>query len=364
MAKVPLPALLKTMVDQDASDLHITVGSPPQYRIQGRMIKVKMDPLLPQDTKELCYSVLTDTQKVELEREMELDFSFGVKDVARFRGNIFYQKGSVGGVFRRIPIQIPTFEQLGLPPILKEVIKRPNGLILVTGPTGSGKSTTLAAMLDFVNQSESGHIITVEDPIEFIHSHKSCIVNQREVGSDTKGFANALKRILRQDPDYILVGELRDLETIEMALTMAETGHLVFGTLHTNSAVQTMYRIVNVFPPHQQAQVRQLLAFVLQAAVSQQLIPRSNAPGRAMVMEILIPNAAIRNQIREDKLHQIYASMQAGQMESGMVTMNQSLAKLVTQGGITKQDALSYSTQPDELAKMLGLGAAAGARTA
>ncbi|MBI2607173.1 MAG: type IV pilus twitching motility protein PilT [Deltaproteobacteria bacterium] len=355
MPKVPLPALLKTMVDQDASDLHIAVGSPPQYRIQGRMVKVKMDPLTQQDTKELCYGVLTDAQKVELERELELDFSFGVKDVARFRGNIFYQKGSVGGVFRRIPIQIPTFEQLNLPPVLKEIIKRPNGLVLVTGPTGSGKSTTLAAMLDFLNQSESGHIMTIEDPIEFIHPHKGCIVNQREVGNDTKAFGNALKRVLRQDPDFILVGELRDLETIEMALTMAETGHLVFGTLHTNSAVQTIYRMVNVFPPHQQSQIRQLMAFVLQAAVSQQLIPRSDRPGRAMAMEILIPNGAIRNQIREDKLHQIYASMQAGQGESGMMTMNQSLIRLINAGQVSKTDAVGLSTQPEELAKMLGV---------
>lgn len=343
------------MVDQGASDLHITVGTPPQFRIEGRMVKVKSEPLNSQDTKELCYGVLTDSQKSEFEQEQELDFSFGIKDVARFRGNIFYQKGSVGGVFRRIPIQIPTFDQLGLPSIIRETIKRPNGLILVTGPTGSGKSTTLASILDYLNSVESGHIMTVEDPVEFIHPHKGCVVNQREVGSDTKSFKDALKRVLRQDPDYVLVGELRDIETIEMALTMAETGHLVFGTLHTNSAVQSIYRVVNVFPPHQQPQIRQLLAFVLQAVISQQLIPRSTGGGRALAMEILIPNSAIRNLIREDKLHQLYSSMQTGQADSGMQTMNQALLRLVQANMLTKEDAVSASFVPEEMMKMLGL---------
>lgn len=355
MAKIPLSALLKTMVDQNASDLHITVGSPPQFRIEGKMVKAKIDSLTAQDTKELCYSVLTDNQKAEFEQELELDFSFGVKDLARFRGNILMQKGSVGGVFRRIPIQIPTFESLGLPPVIREIIKRPNGLVLVTGPTGSGKSTTLASILDYLNQQEPGHIITIEDPIEFIHQHKSCIVNQREVGSDTKSFRDALKRLLRQDPDYILIGELRDLDTIEMALTMAETGHLVFGTLHTNSAVQSIYRIVNVFPPHQQPQIRQLLAFVLQGIISQQLIPKSTGVGRLLALEVLIPTTGIRNLIREDKMHQIYSSMQAGQNESGMITMNQSLARLVSQGSLNKQDAMGASFVPEELAKTLGI---------
>lgn len=355
MTKISLPALLKTMVDQNASDLHIATGSPPQFRIEGRMVRAKMDPLEAQDTKELCYSVLTDSQKGEFEGQLELDFSFGVKGLARFRGNVFFQKGAVGGVFRRIPISIPTFEQLSLPPVLREIIKRPNGLILVTGPTGSGKSTTLAALLDVLNSTESGHIMTVEDPIEFIHAHKACLVNQREVGSDTQGFKDALRRVLRQDPDYVLVGELRDLETIEMALTMAETGHLVFGTLHTNSAVQAINRVINVFPPYQQTQVRQLLAFVLQGVVAQQLIPMSSRPGRCLSMEIMIPNSAIRNQIREDKVHQMYSSMLAGQNESGMMTMNQSLFKLVQAGHINKTDALEYSFVPDELAKMLGL---------
>jgi len=356
MSKIPLPALLKTMVDQNASDLHITVGTPPQFRIEGRMMKVKMDPLAPADSKELCYSVLTDAQKAEFEQNQELDFSFGVKDVARFRGNVFMQKGSVAGVFRRIPIMVPSFDQLGLPAIIKEILKRPNGLVLVTGPTGSGKSTTLAAMLDYLNVNTNGHMITVEDPIEFIHQHKNCIVNQREVGSDTRSFKDALKRLLRQDPDYVLVGELRDHETIEMAVTMAETGHLVFGTLHTNSAVQTMYRMINVFPSHQQSQIRQLLAFVLQAVICQQLIPKSNQPGRALALEVLIPTPAIRAQIREDKLHQIYSSMQSGQGESGMVTMNQSLTKLVQSGALSKPDAIEASVVPEELAKILGVG--------
>ena len=353
MSKVSLPMLLKAMVDQNASDLHVTVGSPPQFRIDGGMVRVKTDALGPQETKELCYAVMSDSQKAEFERDLELDFSFGVKDVARFRGNVFYQRGAVGGVFRRIPMQIPPFDSLGLPPIIRELVKRPNGLILVTGPTGSGKSTTLASILDVINSTENGHIITVEDPIEFIHQHKTCIINQREVGSDTKGFKDALKRVLRQDPDFVLVGELRDVETIEMALTMAETGHLVFGTLHTNSAIQSIQRIINVFPAHQQPQIRQLVGFVLQATISQQLIPRANGHGRVMAMEMMIPNTAIRNLIREDKLHQIYSSMQAGQTDSGMITMNQALTKLVRDGSISKRTAIETSPIPDELAKML-----------
>jgi twitching motility protein PilT len=353
MAKISLPALLKTMVDQDSSDLHITVGVPPEFRIQGKMVKVKSDPLSSQDTKELCYSVLTDSQKSDFEKNLELDFSFGIKEVARFRGNLFHQKGGVAGVFRRIPLNIPEFDALKLPIILKKVVRRPNGLILVTGPTGSGKSTSLAAMLDLLNREEYGHIMTVEDPIEFVHNHKNCVVNQREVGVDTKSFGQALKRILRQDPDYVLVGELRDAETIEMALTMAETGHLVFGTLHTNSAIQSINRVINVFPPHQQTQVRQVLSFTLQAVVSQQLIAKSNQPGRCMACEVLIPTMGVRNLIREDKIHQIYSSMQTGQEETGMQTMNQSLVALVKNGALTKPDALEHSFMADELVKLL-----------
>lgn len=353
MGKVALTTLLKTMVEQDASDLHITVGAPPEFRIQGKMAKVKMDPLTPEDTKELCYSILTESQRAEFEEAMELDLSFGIKDVSRFRGNIFYQKGYIAGVFRRIPIKIPEFEKLGLPPILRQVLKRSNGLILVTGPTGSGKSTTLAAMLDIVNREEFAHIVTVEDPVEFVHPHKNCLVNQREIGSDTKSFSGALKRLLRQDPDYILVGELRDAETIETALNLAETGHLVFGTLHTNSAVQSINRIINVFPPHQQMQVRQVLSFTLQCIASQQLIPTAEKGGRCMALEVLVPTLAIRNLIREDKLHQIYSAMQTGQDASGMITMNQSLFDLVNRRMITEHDALEHTTAPEELMKML-----------
>lgn len=353
MAKVSLPALLKTMVEQSASDLHITQGAPPEFRIQGKMVRVKTDSLNAQDTKDLCYSVLTDVQKADFEKHLELDFSFGIKDLARFRGNLFFQRGSVAAVFRQIPLTIPDFDKLGLPQVLKKIIRRPNGLILVTGPTGSGKSTSLAAMLDILNREEYGHLITIEDPIEFVHPHKNCIVNQREVGVDTKDFANALKRILRQDPDFILVGELRDIETIEMALTMAETGHLVFGTLHTNNAVQTINRVINVFPPHQQGQVRQLLSFTLQAVLSQQLVPKSFDPGRVAVSELLIPTMGIRNLIREEKIHQIYSAMQSGREETGMQTMNQSLHKLVQMRVLSKKDALEHSVMPEELVKML-----------
>ncbi|MBI2712032.1 MAG: PilT/PilU family type 4a pilus ATPase [Bdellovibrio sp.] len=353
MAKVALSALLKAMVDQDASDLHITVGIPPEFRIQGKMVKVKMDPLTSQDTKEICYSVLTDAQKSEFEKDLEIDFSFGIKDLSRFRGNCFIQRGGVGGVFRRIPMVIPEFNSLRLPHVLRKIIKKPNGLILVTGPTGSGKTTTLASMLDILNREEYGHLMTIEDPIEFVHPHKNCIVNQREVGVDTRTFHSALKRILRQDPDFILVGELRDAETIEMALTMAETGHLVFATLHTNGAVQSINRIINVFPPHQQGQVRQVLSFTLQAVVSQMLIPKSSGGGRCMACEVMIPTMGIRNLIREDKIHQIYSAMQTGQEASGMQTMNQSLVALVKDGSLSKQDAIDNSSLPEELSKSL-----------
>lgn len=355
MAKISLPSLLKTMVDQNASDLHVTVGVPPQFRISGRMVKVKTDSLGPQDTKELAYQVLTDSQKAEFERNLELDFSFGIKDVSRFRGNLFLQRGSVAAVFRRIPISIPEWDAIGIPKIMREVIKRPSGLVLVTGPTGSGKSTTLASILDTINREEYGHLMTIEDPIEFVHPHKSCVVNQREVGVDTKSFHNALKQILRQDPDFILVGEMRDIETIEMALTMAETGHLVFGTLHTNGAIQTINRVINVFPPHQQAQVRQLLSFTLQAVVSQALLPKADGKGRAMACEVLIPTMAIRNLIREEKIHQIYSAMQTGQGETGMQTLNQHLLSLIRAGVITREAGIEFSNFPEELAKQISL---------
>jgi twitching motility protein PilT len=353
MGKIGLPALLKTMVDEDASDLHITVGVPPEFRIQGKMVKVRLDPLSAQEAKDLCYSVLTDAQKLEFEKNLDIDFSFGIKDLARFRGNLFFQRGNVAGVFRRIPLVIPDFESLRLPAVLKRIIRRPNGLILITGPTGSGKSTTLASVLDILNSDEYGHLVTIEDPIEFVHPHKNCIVNQREIGVDTRSFQGALRRLLRQDPDFILVGELRDAETIEMAITIAETGHLVFATLHTNSAVQSVNRIVNVFPPHQQMQIRLELSFTLQAIVCQQLIPKSFEPGRVLACEVLIPNMAVRTMIREDKIHQIYSAMQSGQEDSGMQTMNQALISLVKLGVLSKQDALEHSTVPEELAKLL-----------
>lgn len=353
MAKLTLTALLRAMIDQDASDLHLSTGSPPQFRIHGRLFRAKSDPLHPEAIRDLVYDILTEQQKKIFEANHELDFSFGVKDVARFRGNVFFQRGAVGGVFRKIPVNVPDFDSLKLPEVIKRVVKQPNGLFLVTGPTGSGKSTSLAAIIDYLNREENGHILTIEDPIEFVHPHKSCIINQREVGSDTHSFHDALKSALRQDPDYILVGELRDLETIEMALTAAETGHLVFATLHTNSAVQTISRMVNVFPPHQQPQIRQLLAATLSAVMTQQLIPNSGKPGRSMAAELMIPNMAVKNLIREDKMHQIYGVMQSGQGGTGMQTMNQSLVELIKRGHLTKADAMAYSMIPDELAKMV-----------
>lgn len=354
MSRIALPSLLKTMVEQNASDLHLTVGVPPEFRIQGKMVKVKTDPLTPDETKDLCFSVMTDAQKAEFEENLEIDFSFGVKDIARFRANFFIQKGFVAAVFRRIPFHIPDFDTLHLPSVLKKIIRRPNGLILVTGPTGSGKSTSLAAMLDVLNREEHGHILTIEDPIEFIHPHKNCIVNQREVNQDTKSFSSALKRVLRQDPDYILIGELRDVETMEIALTLAETGHLVFATLHTNGAVQSVNRIINAFPVHQQPQIRMGLSFNLQAILSQMLIPASNGSGNVLSAEVMVPNLAIRSLIREDKIHQIYSSMQTGQADTGMITMNQSLLSLFKSGKLSKQDAIDSSPFPEELLKMLG----------
>ncbi len=344
--------MLKTMIEKGASDLHITTGSPPRLRIDGALSILGQEPLNGTETKALCYSILTDAQKHRFEENSELDLSFGVKGLSRFRANIFMQRGAVAGAFRTIPFEIKTFSDLGLPEISRELIKKPKGLILVTGATGSGKSTTLAAMLDEINATRSEHLITIEDPIEFLHPHKKCLVNQREVGADTKSFKNALRYILRQDPDIVLVGEMRDLETIEAALTIAETGHLTFATLHTNSAVQSINRVIDVFPPHQQEQVRVQLSFVLEAVFAQQLIPRKNGNGRALALEVMVPNVAIRNLIREDKLHQIYGMMQAGQGQSGMHTMNQSLYDLYLKGVISYDDALARSTVPDELVAM------------
>jgi twitching motility protein PilT len=349
-----LHQLLKAMIEKGASDLHITTGTPPQLRIDGRLVPVKMPALTAADTKQLCYSILTDAQKHRFEETSELDLSFGVKGLARFRSNLFLQRGAVAGAFRTIPFKIMTFEELGLPPVISQLCQRPRGLVLVTGPTGSGKSTTLAAMINSINEQESHHIITIEDPIEYLHPHKSCLVNQREVGADTESFKTALRYILRQDPDVVLIGEMRDLETIEAALTVAETGHLCMATLHTNSAVQTINRIIDVFPPHQQAQVRAQLSFVLEGVISQSLLPRANGGGRAMSMEIMIPNPAIRNLIREDKVHQIYSQMQIGQDKFGMQTMNQSLATLFARRMISMDEALGRSSDAEELRGLIG----------
>ncbi len=353
--------LLKAMIEKGASDLHLTTGTPPQLRIDGKLHALKMPPLSPQDTKQLCYSVLTDAQKHRFEESNELDLSFSVQRLSRFRGNVFVQRGNVAGAFRAIPFKILTFEQLNLPPIVEELSRRSRGLILVTGPTGSGKSTTLASIINKVNEERHEHIITVEDPIEYLHPHKGCIVNQREIGSDTEGFKQALKYILRQDPDVVLIGELRDLETIEAALTVSETGHLCFATLHTNSAVQTINRIVDVFPPYQQAQIRQQLSFVLEGVLCQSLLPRANGPGRALALEVMVPNAAIRHLIRDDKIHQMYSAMQVGQGKFGMQTMNQSLASLVQRRLISMDQGIGRSPDEQELKELLGRGGNAGA---
>ncbi|MCP3985182.1 MAG: PilT/PilU family type 4a pilus ATPase [bacterium] len=359
-----LHQLLKAMIEKGGSDLHVTTSSPPQLRIDGKLHPLKMPPLSPSETKQLCYSILTDSQKHRFEENSELDLSFGVRSLSRFRANIFMQRGAVAGAFRAIPYKIKTFEELGLPKVISELAQKPRGLILVTGPTGSGKSTTLATILDKINTDRNEHIVTVEDPIEYLHPHKGCLVNQREVGADTDSFTKALKYILRQDPDVVLIGEMRDLETIEAALTVAETGHLAFATLHTNSCVQSINRIVDVFPPYQQSQVRAQLSFVLEGVISQTLIPRANGPGRALAMEIMVPNSAIRNLMREDKLHQIYSQMQIGQDKFGMQTMNQSLAALHEKRMISLDDALGRSSDTDELRQIMSTGGASTARRA
>lgn len=350
---VNLHQLLKALVEQGGSDLHITTNTPPQIRVHGSMVPMNLPPLTPVDTKQLCYSVLTDAQKHKLEEDNELDLSFGVKGLSRFRGNIFVQRGAVAGVFRVIPYKILNFNELGLPPVVAELASKPRGLVLVTGPTGSGKSTTLASIIDKINSERHDHIVTIEDPIEYLHPHKSCLVNQREVGADTKSFKNALKYVLRQDPDVVLVGELRDLETIEAALTIAETGHLCFATLHTNSCAQTINRVIDVFPPHQQSQVRAQLSLVLEGVLSQILVPRSDGKGRALALEVMVPNSAIRALIRDDKVHQIYSQMQVGQDKFGMQTMNQSLFSLFQKRQISLEDAMGRSSEPEELKQMI-----------
>lgn len=349
---VSLQQLLKAMVESRASDLHICAGSPPQLRIDGTLVKVEGQPLSAEATKTLCYSALTEARRAKFEEQGEIDLSFGIEGLARFRANLFMQRGAVGGAFRLIPFRIPSFHELGLPAITEEMCKKPQGLVLATGPTGSGKSSTLAAMLDKINQDDKGHILTVEDPIEFLHVHKNSIVNQREVGTDTQSFKTALKYILRQDPDVVLIGELRDLETLEAALTVAETGHLVLASLHTNSAVESIHRIVDVFPAHQQAQVRLQLSMCLEGIFSQRLLPRMGG-GRALAIEVLVPTPAVRNLIRENKIHQIYSQMQLGQARNDMQTLNQSLCSLYLRRQISMTDALANSPEPDELQKML-----------
>jgi twitching motility protein PilT len=359
MPEIALSELLRKMIEQGGSDLHITTNSAPMVRVHGVLRPLEYAELTPAETKQLAYSVLTDAQKHRFEETLELDFSFGIKGLSRFRANIFNQRGAVGAVFRSIPYEIRSFEELGLPPVIEKLCEKPRGLILVTGPTGSGKSTTLAAMLDKVNRDRHEHIITVEDPIEYLHSHKGCIVNQREVHADTHSFANALRAALRQDPDVVLIGEMRDLETTETALRIAETGHLTFATLHTNSAASSINRIIDIFPAHQQAQIRTQLSMVLEGILTQALLPKANGQGRALAMEILVPNAAIRNLIREDKIHQIYSMMQTGQDKYGMQTFNQSLAGLYFKKQITLEMAMARSSNPDELQDLINRGAAA-----
>jgi twitching motility protein PilT len=348
-----LPELLRTLADLDGSDLHLTVGSPPRIRVHGKLRALEAAPLASEDTRALVYSVLTGSQRTWFEETLELDFSFDLPDIARFRCNVFSQRGAVAAVYRLIPRRIRTFEELGLPAVIASLADRPRGLVLVTGPTGSGKSTTLAAMIDRINSRRREHILTIEDPIEFVHEHKQCLVNQREVHGDTRSFAAALRAALREDPDAVLIGELRDLETMESALRIAETGHLTLATLHTNSAAQTIHRIIDAFPAHQQAQVRTQLSLVLEGVVCQVLLPRADGKGCVAALEILVPTTAVRNLVRDDKVHQIYSAMQAGQHKLGMQTMNQSLTALVRRRLITLETALGASSFVDELQQML-----------
>jgi twitching motility protein PilT len=351
---VSLRTLLDEMVAANASDLHIVAGEYPKLRIDGEMTNATSGHMLgTKDTMQLAYSVLTENQKKRFEQEDELDFSFGIANLARFRGNCFRQRGCVSMVIRQIPFHIKGFNELGLPQAIAKMAEKPRGLVLVTGPTGSGKSTTLAAVIDKINRERKGHIITVEDPIEFIHKHQGCLINQREVGTDTKSFANALKYALREDPDVILIGEMRDLETIQAAITIAETGHLAFATLHTNSAAEAINRIIDVFPPHQQSQVRAQLAFVLEGIVTQTLVQKATGTGRAMAAEILVVTPAIRALIRDDKVHQIYSLMQAGK-KWGMQTLNDALYALYMQREITADEALRVTGAPDEFLRMIG----------
>jgi len=356
---LPLPQLLKLMVDEGGTDLHITTNAPPIIRVHGKIRRIEHSPLTPGETKQIIYSILNDNQKHKFEDNWELDFSFGIKGIARFRANVFMQRGAVAGAFRRIPYEIWGFDRLGVAPVVATLAEKPRGLVLVTGPTGSGKTTTLAALIDKINKEQLVHIITIEDPIEYLHSHRKALVNQRELHADTKSFALALKSVLREDPDVVLIGEMRDLETIQSAMTIAETGHLTFATLHTNSAAQTINRIIDVFPPHQQDQVRTQLSMNLEGIITQSLLPRADGRGRVLANEVLIPNPAIRHLIRDNKIHQIYSSMQTGQEKYGMVTFNQSLARLYFKKDISMDIALAASHNPEELSELIRRGPSA-----
>jgi len=352
--ELSLRVLLEEIIRRKASDLHITVGERPMLRVDGELIRSSVDHVLtPKDTLQLAYSILTEAQKKRFETEDELDFSFGVQNLSRFRGNAYKQRGCVALAIRQIPYEITTIEKLGLPAILNQLSERPRGLVLVTGPTGSGKSTTLAAMVDKINKERRGHIITIEDPIEFIHRHQNCLVNQREVGTDTKSFSAGLKYALRQDPDVILVGEMRDLETIGAALTIAETGHLVLATLHTNSAAESINRVIDAFPGHQQPQIRAQLAFVLEGVVTQTLLPRARGRGRVAAAEIMICTPAIRACIRDEKVHQIYSLLQAGK-KHGMQTMNDALSQLYMKGDVGLEECVKRSPDPNEFLRAIG----------
>lgn len=344
--------LLNVVMENDASDIHIVAGAPPMIRIDGKLVPIKHAPLTPTETKDLCYSVLTDSQKHKFEENWELDFSFGMENMGRFRGNVFMQRGAVSGAFRMLPHNMRSMKELGLPPVINKLAQKPRGLILVTGPTGSGKTTTLASIINQINEDRKEHIVTIEDPIEYIFKHKSCLINQREVGSDTKTFNAALKSVLREDPDVVLLGEMRDLESIKIAMTLAETGHLTLATLHTNTAVQTINRVIDVFPPHEQSQIRAQLSFVLEGVICQALIPKIGG-GRVLALEVMIPNPAIRNLIREDKVHQIYSQQQIGQEKYQMQTLNQSLADLYLRRQITYEDAMAKSQETSELLRLI-----------
>ncbi len=346
-----LRQLLEEMVKMDASDLHLTVGAPPVCRVDGKLVRMQYDQLTPEQTKKLAYSIMNEKQRLKFETNSELDLSFGIENMSRFRCNIFVQRGNIAVALRQIPYKVKTFEELGLPQVISDFAKLPRGLVLVTGPTGSGKSTTLAAIIDKINKERQGHIITVEDPIEYLHRHQQCIVNQREVYSDTQSFSSALKYALREDPDVVLIGEMRDLETVESALNISETGHLAFATLHTNSTAESINRVIDAFPTNQQEQVRVSMSFSLQAVVAQCLIPKLGG-GRALALEIMVITPAIRALIRDDKVHQIYSMIQSGQ-KYGMKTMNQSLAELYNSGKITIGDAMGYSSNIQELNEML-----------